>query len=448
MISKVLFALESAWKYIRIHPQIQFALILVLVLPIAFLYTSNAFLEAGKANQDKLQRDRIGLLHDSFVSLLSGTDFSVEIAQTQMQEVASLNPDITKFRLVQVTEEGDFKIIAALDPELVGQLEESVGVYQTASVRFDESLIFPYISNGVRYWQSVRAIRAPQATYFILSENSFAQVDSYLEQQEQGAYYTLILVYLFMLLIAYWHIKTTNYQHLYQEAQTAIKTKDLFTNMIAHELRAPLTAIRGYASMLSESELSAEQAKYSTRIGSSSERLLAIVNDLLDVARIQSGKLQVETATVEISAVAQAVADELASMASDKNLTVSSDINQDLKVQADPKRLHQVLTNIVSNSIKYTKSGSVVLGANEKGSVVELRIKDTGMGISAEDQQKLFAPFYRVENQDVSSITGTGLGMWITRQFVELMNGSIAVESIKDVGTHVVITLPKAQDTN
>lgn len=112
-------------------------------------------------------------------------------------------------------------------------------------------------------------------------------------------------------------------------------------------------------------------------------------------------------------------------------------------VLIDGKRLHQAFTNLVSNSIKYTKEGKIEITLEDKNKVYEIRIKDTGMGIAAKDQKNLFAPFYRVENDDVSQITGTGLGMWITRQLLELMGAKIEVESIKGVGTHIVVTINK-----
>jgi signal transduction histidine kinase len=100
----------------------------------------------------------------------------------------------------------------------------------------------------------------------------------------------------------------------------------------------------------------------------------------------------------------------------------------------------QILTNVVSNSLKYTPQGVVELQCSQQGKYVEIIVKDTGTGISAEDQKKLFAPFVRVGGVDQTVTTGTGLGMWITKQLVEILGGDIGVESIKGVGTHVVIT--------
>ena len=249
---------------------------------------------------------------------------------------------------------------------------------------------------------------------------------------------------MFILALAYWHIRLTDYRYLYIKVRKANEMKDLLTNMIAHELRAPLTAIRGYASMIGEATQDPDQQIYAVRVKDSAERLLVIVNDLLEVARIQSGKLSVEKEVFDVSEVIIAVTDELHVSALEKNIKLShTGAIETHLIEGDRKRLHQAMTNLVSNAIKYTKDGAIELVIEEKVATVEVRVKDTGMGISAEDQKKLFAPFFRVENEDVSKITGSGLGMWITKQLLELMGAKIGVESIKGVGTHVVVKLNK-----
>jgi two-component system sensor histidine kinase EvgS len=140
------------------------------------------------------------------------------------------------------------------------------------------------------------------------------------------------------------------------------------------------------------------------------------------------------------------VIEELRVSADEKGITLStSGAASPHRILADGKRLHQALTNLVSNAIKYTQHGGIEVALEEKPAAVEIRVKDSGMGISAEDQKQLFAPFFRVANDDVSKITGTGLGMWITKELIELMDGKIGVESIRGVGTHVVIQLKKVR---
>lgn len=203
--------------------------------------------------------------------------------------------------------------------------------------------------------------------------------------------------------------------------------------------------MRGYASMIREDGGTPQPVReYGNKIEDSAERLVLIVNDLLDVARIHSGKLAMAPTETDIQEVITNVLLEMKSNALEKNISLSQDTPvYPLKMFVDAKRLHQALTNLVSNSLKYTKAGAIALSIEERDDRVELRVKDTGMGISAENQKNLFAPFFRVADKDVDQTVGTGLGMWITKQLIELMGGSIAVESIKGVGTHVVVTLPK-----
>lgn len=446
MISGLLRAFERGLAYAKDHPQILFAFVLTLVLPLAFLYTADRFLEVGRANQDRLQLDRLGLLHDSFISILSATAYDTAIVQEQIEAVAAQNPGITSFMLVHQSGQ-EFTIEAALDPARIGGAIPEPAIFRNAAAQADvDSLVFPVYSGGRRMWQAARATQAENGDfYYVYTVTDLGNIDALFKQRERTAYIYLALVYGAVLLIAWWVVRLTDYRYLYNEAQRAIKTRDLFTNMIAHELRAPLTAMRGYASMIEESkEASHESKKYAGRIRESSERLIAIVNDLLDVARIQSGKLKVESTEADLSSLAKAVVEELQVSAKEKGINVThSGTDTAHMAHIDPKRMHQALTNLVSNAIKYTKQGSIEVALAERTDAIELRVKDTGMGISAADQKRLFAPFFRVQSKDVSQVTGTGLGMWITRQLIELMGATIGVESIKGVGTHVVVTIPK-----
>lgn len=446
MISRLLYALQSGASYVKNHPHILFALLIVVVLPLAFLYSGDQFLKAGTSFQDRLQKDRIGILQDSFAAIIRISVSNPELIEQELQTIAAQNPDITKFRIARFTG-GEVIPVIALNKDIVGVPEEEKVLYQNAMVRPGESIIFQFAVGDERLWQVFRAVEAPDGnTYFIFNELSLASRDALLASKKQSAFVALGVIYIFVLGIAYWLVRITDYRFLYHEAANAVKTKDLFTNMIAHELRAPLTAMRGYASMIDESKSAHdEERKYALRIKESSERLLAIVNDLLDVARIQSGKLATVIEAHDVSPIVVAVAEELGATAQEKKISLThSGTDTPHTVSIDKKRMHQALTNLVSNALKYTKHGSIEVVVEEKAQHVEIRVKDTGMGISAEDQKQLFAPFFRVENDDVSAITGTGLGMWITRQLIELMDAKIGVESIKGVGTHIVITLKKA----
>jgi signal transduction histidine kinase len=263
--------------------------------------------------------------------------------------------------------------------------------------------------------------------------------------RKQQSYLGLTAIFLFLIGLAYWFARQTDWQKKHANLEENLKERDLFTNMIAHEFRTPLTAVRGYASFLEESKtLTPTERQYVDTIEISANRMLALVNDFLEVARIQSGKTTVERVDADIQPIITDVLKVLLPIAKEKNLNLLyKPLAVPLVLKTDTKRFHQVLQNLISNSIKYTKQGMIEVSTETSALAVVIRIKDTGMGISAEDQQKLFAPFSRVGGVEKTSTPGTGLGMWITKQYVELLGGSISVESIKNVGTHVVLTFKR-----
>lgn len=439
--------LKNGLAYIKEHPQLLFTLVLIIVVPFAFLWSGQQFLHASKENQERLEKDRIGLMHDVFASYLRAVDFNAPRVQKELEALAALNPDITKFRVAEDTEAGVIPL-AALDTGIVGVAGEDGSAYRIAQIHEGESIISPRVEDGRRYWQSFRlVVSEADEEYYIFTETSLEGLDALFAARVRTAYYWLFGLLAVVLFLIVRHVRLIDYSYLYREAKRANETKDLFTNMITHELRAPLTAMRGYASMIQEQEALPEEVKEEAqRIEESSERLILIVNDLLDVARIQSGKLSVTKEDVDVSEIVISVVEEQEASAREKHIELAHEgAKSEVRIQGDEKRLHQALTNLVSNAIKYTKQGSIEVSLTDRRDRVEIRVQDTGMGIAAEDQKELFAPFFRVESGDVSEVTGTGLGMWITKQLIELMGGSIGVESIRGVGTHVVITLPRKQ---
>lgn len=443
MISYLFSLLVSALNYAKNHPQILFALLLVLIIPLLFLYTGQQFLDVGKSNQERLQKDKVGIMHDILSSLLLVTKFDQYITDLELKKIAELNPDIIDYKIAKKEVSGIVPFIA-LNHADVGVPEEKADLYINASVRTDESIIFESFNDGERIWEAYRAVHTQEGeVYFIYTAVSLKSVDDLFAAREHKAYFSLIFVYFFVIALAYWHIQLTDYRYLYIKAQKINETKDLFTNMITHELRTPLTVMQGYAEILSSTLTVIEQKEQALRIKNSSQHLLVIVNDLLDIARIQSGKLEVVHESVEVASIVKNVVTSLEIIALEKNVALKTQgIEQQYTITADKKRLEQALINVVSNALKYTKQGEITIVIEDKHSSLEIRVKDTGMGISSDDQKKLFAPFFRVAGGDMSTISGTGLGMWITKELVELMGGTIGVESIRGIGTQIVITFP------
>lgn len=426
----------------RSNSRLMFVGMLVFVFPLLFIWVNQHFFTTAYDNIETAEKRRVGLMHDTLSVVIATSTDGVQLVQSLMREYAADNQDISKFRIV-VADNNRFRIIEALDESLIGSYEESDQLYRTLPLSGSEdSFIYQSMIDGVRTWQVFRAVERDGVEYLIFSEHRFDFIDSVMSARQQRSYLALTVIFAFLIALAYWLNRQVHWEQHHKQLTHQLKERDLFSNMIAHEFRSPLTAIKGYASFLEESaNVDKDERRYAANIRSSAERLVLLVNDFLEVARLQSGRLQVQKSSVDVNELLQRVAVDLKGLAEEKGLVLSfNQLQTPLHFVTDPDRMMQVLVNIVTNAIKYTDSGSVALEASKIPGRLTITVKDTGMGISADDQKKLFSPFTRVGGVDQTATVGTGLGMWITKQLVDLLDGEIGVESIKGVGTHVVIT--------
>jgi PAS domain S-box-containing protein len=230
----------------------------------------------------------------------------------------------------------------------------------------------------------------------------------------------------------------------------AERAKTEFVSTVSHELRTPMTSIKGYADLLlmgAVGSLTGEQQRFLTIIKSNTDRLTLLVNDLLDISRIESGRLILTPRVVRVGDLIAQIITAMGARATERNLDLHSDLPSVLpEVFVDPDRVIQVLTNLVGNACRYTPSdGEVVVSARAHGDEVHISVRDTGIGISEEDQPRLFSRFFRSEDPLVQDAPGTGLGLSITKSLVEMHGGRIWVESELGEGSTFTFTLPTAQ---
>jgi PAS domain S-box-containing protein len=224
------------------------------------------------------------------------------------------------------------------------------------------------------------------------------------------------------------------------------RMKDEFIALVSHELRTPLTSIRGYLDLLLEGEVgevTEEQQNALRVVDRNAERLTRLVGDLLFVAEVEAGKLELERRTTDLTAVVRDAVESARPTAESKSVALTIVVDEVPTLQGDPVRLAQLLDNLVSNAIKFTPEGGQV-GVRtyvEDGSV-SLEVTDTGMGISAEDQRRLFERFFRTQKATAEAIQGTGLGLAISKAIVEAHGGTLAVASKEGHGTTVRAAFP------
>jgi signal transduction histidine kinase len=258
----------------------------------------------------------------------------------------------------------------------------------------------------------------------------------------------LTLAFLVVQILAQRRLLAREREHL-EELEGLDRLKDEFVASVSHELRTPLTSIRGYLELVLEEDagdLTEEQREFLLVVDRNAERLMHLVGDLLDVAQIESGRIALDLVDEELTRLVAQSVEAARPVAGDRDIELAMHPNGEARVRIDRTRVAQVLDNLLSNALKFTDTGGRVdvrLSTSDGSAFVE--VADTGMGISPEDQAKLFQRFYRTDAAGEKAIHGTGLGLWISKAIVEAHGGEITVESAVDRGTTFRIALPAAQ---
>jgi signal transduction histidine kinase len=239
---------------------------------------------------------------------------------------------------------------------------------------------------------------------------------------------------------------------LEQELARLIRINKIFLSMVNHEMRTPLTAISGFTELLVASEqLSADARDMVESIKRNSDRLLRLVNDILDVARLESGNLLIVRQRMSLPSSIDASLFAIKHMADIKSIHVRLDVPRVLpQVFADPHRVEQVLTNLLSNAVKYTPQGgriTVRAQRDESADAVIVAVCDTGIGIPEDQLPRIFDRFSQIERAEMPDAVSTGLGLSITKGLVEAQGGRIWAESKVGKGTCVYFALPVASQT-
>jgi len=228
--------------------------------------------------------------------------------------------------------------------------------------------------------------------------------------------------------------------------QDALRAKGEFLAVVSHEIRTPMNGVLGMAQLLQTTALSEEQKRYVETIQTSGETLVSIINDILDISKLDSGNVRLDARPVELRAVVKEVIDLLGAQARNKGLYLDLEIAADVPawIKGDTTRLKQIITNLVGNALKFTHHGGVRVAMRtvQQGQFLECQVQDTGIGIPPDRVDRLFEKFSQVDSSITRRYGGTGLGLVICKRLVESMGGQIRVESKQHEGSIFTFLVP------
>jgi PAS domain S-box-containing protein len=231
-----------------------------------------------------------------------------------------------------------------------------------------------------------------------------------------------------------------------EKAEESDRLKTAFLHNISHEIRTPMNAIVGFTALLDDPDLEADNRRqFIDIIYQSSNQLLSIISDIVDISNIEAGQTRINTKPVRINAIMTGIYDQFKVTAGQQKLDFQFSTglpDDESEISTDGVKLTQILSNLLGNAFKFTKTGSISIGYKLKGTNLEFYVKDTGIGISEEKQLKIFDRFYQVENSVSRQYSGTGLGLSISKAYIELLKGAIWVESQPGKGSTFYFTIP------
>ena len=438
------------------NPQLIYTIFVAILIVSSFVFVSERFVNIANNAQERLINVRIGSLQDAFASLVGEKINDVEYLDKKIKYIVSTNETIKNFKIIVkkplenpsiTTNQNAYTVIASNDSKEINQpdLNDSF-LYSIASSDPLNSVTISDNQSNERFFKTARAItdEGGNVVGVIVTTQTLSMADISIEESISNSKTLLFVIIIIILLLFLRLSKVVDYIELYKKLKELDELKDDFVSMASHELRTPLSVIRGYSEFIREApELTLETKDFASKIDISVKDLDALVSHILDVSKINQGRMSFDLKKINPSELIEEIYNSLSISAKEKGLNFlidKSNVKDDQYINVDIDRLKQVLVNLVGNAIKYTKTGEIKIKQYSENGLLKIQISDTGIGMSEEERERLFEKFYRIKTKDTEDIRGTGLGLWIINKIVKEMKGKISVDSMKGVGSHFTVS--------
>lgn len=429
------------------NAQLNYSLVLIFLIPLAIM--ANIFLSIYQSQKIfNLSAQNQAILSESILTeTISDSLTNEQALNEKINNVTALNSQIQEISILKPVEDG-FIVFVSTNENKRSKVYKSA---QYSSVFISGQNFSASTTNENN--QRAQIILSPlkdngsKNVALLQMQIDLSAIDTINQRNLIQTLIILIITILFVLLVLFNHFKLFKYALLLNRLKEVDKMKDDFISMASHELKNPMAAIRGYMGMILEGVAGKYDQKakdHLLKISANISRLDALINSLLDVSRIEQGRMQFDMQAVDITKSVENIISDLQGQADEKKLMINYQPMPQPHpfIFADPERLNQIFNNIIGNAIKYTQKGKITITHRVENNNLITFISDTGIGMSSVDMRGLFTKFYRIQNEKTVDIPGTGLGLWITKEIVNKMNGEITAQSWEGKGTTITIKFP------
>ncbi len=440
----------SSVGFIKKNSQFVYSIILIILIPAALVLNTLWVLRA--INRDvnyQLRREAVvvgTILGNLSVEDLENQDFLVG----KFTKIIKEEPEIKNITILVPGENNKFDSVVSTSSLGVKDSDQVLSQFVWSSGKAHAAEVLDKPSND-RAWSVIAPITNDSGvqTALVDVKISTQEVDKVINRTIRDSLVVLSITVLVVLLLLINHFRFFEYAQLFKKLKEVDEMKDDFISMASHELRTPLTAIKGFSDLLLRDPDVAKNEKakrHAEIIASGAERLSDLVEDLLNVSKIEQNRMRFDMKPTKLDFLISSVLNELRVQAEQKGITIEfTPLDPQPSVLGDEDRFKQVFINIIGNAVKYTMQGEVKINQKLEEGMLKTFVKDTGLGMSPEARERLFQKIYRIKTDQTKDIAGTGLGLWITKQIVEKMKGKIFVDSIEGQGSQFTTVFPVAR---
>lgn len=370
--------------------------------------------------------------------------------QLSLNKLSEQSPELSSILIAKKASDGTFKVFARSNDSPTTIDQAASLQYQIASDRKASiATLVNITASNSQAWQVVTPIADEKNNIIALMSSRMSTEDAneVIDNALVRSFIILSLTIVVIIALLLHHMRLAGYAKLLAKQKELNQTMVDFLSVATHELKAPASIIKGYIdNVLDDSYGTIPQpAKDQLQVAiGQTDRLNNLVKDLLNVSRIEQGRIEYTIAPAQINDILKVIVTNYELIAKDKQLELSYEPIDLPLAMVDAGRTQEILTNLIDNAIKYTPSGSVHVSEHVDGRFIVISVKDTGLGMSSEQRARLFQRFYRIQTEETKEISGTGLGLWIIKQYVEHMGGRIEVDSIVGTGSEFSVWLPIA----